>query len=153
MPQAVHVVCPHCDATNRVPRERLGQGAKCGVCHRPLFEGRPLPLDDAARFAKHAERSEIPLLIDFWAAWCGPCKAMAPEFEKAAAAIEPEARLVKVNVDEEPAVAQRFQVRSIPTLVLALHGRELARTAGARSEAQLAKWVEAELSRANAHSM
>jgi thioredoxin len=100
-------------------------------------------------FASDVLGSESPVLVDFWAEWCGPCRMMAPEFERAAAAIEPRARLVKVNVDAEPALAQRFQVRSIPTLVLALHGGEVARTAGARSAAQLAQWVEAELSRVN----
>jgi thioredoxin 2 len=117
MPQAVHVVCPHCDATNRVPRERLGQGGKCGVCHRPLFEGRPLPLNDAARFDKHAQRSDIPLLVDFWASWCGPCRAMAPVFEQAAKRLEPDVRLVKVDSDAAADIAARFSIRSIPTLV------------------------------------
>ena len=110
---------------------------------------------DTARFERHLAKSDVPLLVDFWAAWCGPCKAMAPEFERAAAALEPEVRLVKVNVDEEPVLAQKFQVRSIPTLVLAFSGRELARSAGARSqaiefrqtnsEAQLIEWVRREL--------
>jgi thioredoxin 2 len=107
---------------------------------------------DDSNFDKEVNQSTQPVLVDFWAEWCGPCRIMAPEFERAAAVIEPRARLVKVNVDAEPALAQRFQVRSIPTLVLALHGSELARTAGARSAAQLAQWVEAELSRASAHS-
>jgi len=149
MQGSVHIVCPHCDTINRVPRDRLKQGGRCGKCHQALFDGHPVALD-TARFERHLAKSDVPLLIDLWAEWCGPCKAMAPEYEKAAGMIEPDARLVKVNVDQEPAVAQRFQVRSIPTLVLALHGRELARTAGARSAPQLVEWVRRELSKVNA---
>ena len=151
MDASVHIVCPHCDTINRVPRERLTSGGRCGQCHQALFDGRPAALD-TARFERHLEKSDVPLVVDFWAAWCGPCKAMAPEFERAAATLKPEARLVKVNVDEEPALAQRFQVRSIPTILIALHGRELARVAGARSAAQLVEWVRRELSRLSVHS-
>jgi thioredoxin 2 len=150
MDASVHIVCPHCDTINRVPRPRLG-GGRCGQCHQALFDGHPVALD-TARFERHLTKSGVPLLIDFWAAWCGPCRAMAPEFERAAAALEPTARLVKLNVDEEPALAERFAVRSIPTIVLAFEGRELARIAGARSAAQLAEWVGRELSRLNVHS-
>ena len=150
MDASVHIVCPHCDTINRVPRSRLG-GGRCGHCHQALFDGHPLALD-TARFERHLAKSGVPLLVDFWAVWCGPCRAMAPEFEKAAAAIEPAARLVKVNVDEEPALAERFQVRSIPTIMLAFEGRELARIAGARSAAQLVEWVSRELSRVSARS-
>jgi thioredoxin 2 len=149
MADAVHVVCPHCDTVNRVPRAKLSAGGRCGNCHQPLFDGHPVALD-TARFERHIEKGDLPLLIDFWAPWCGPCHAMAPEFERATAALEPAVRLVKVNVDEEPALAQRFGVRSIPSLVLALHGRELARTAGARSAAQLAEWVRSQLAGAGA---
>src|ERR1043166_4208284 len=153
MNAAVHIVCPHCDTINRVPRERLANddavGGRCGSCHEALFDRHPVALD-TARFERHLEKSDVPLLIDFWAEWCAACRMVARESERAAAAIGPRARLVKVNVDAEPALAQRFQVRSIPTLVLALHGREVTRTAGARSAAQLAQWVEAELSRASA---
>jgi thioredoxin 2 len=151
MDAALHIVCPHCDTINRVPPARLSDGGRCGQCRQPLFDGHPVALD-TARFERQLEESDVPLLIDFWAEWCGPCRMMAPEFQKAAAAIEPRARLVKLNVDEEPEVASRFNVRSIPTLVLALHGRELARSAGARSVAQLVQWVEQELSRARTHS-
>ena len=155
MDASVHIVCPHCDTINRVPRERLTNhdagGGRCGHCHQALFDGHPVTLD-TARFERHLEKSDVPLVVDFWAPWCGPCKAMAPEFERAAATLEPEARLVKVNVDEEPALAQRFAVRSIPSIVIALHGRELARVAGARSAAQLVEWVRRELSRLNVHS-
>jgi thioredoxin 2 len=155
MDASAHIVCPHCDTINRVPRERLANhdagGSRCGQCHQALFDGHPAALD-TARFERHLAKSDVPLVVDFWAAWCGPCRAMAPEFERAAAALEPEARLVKVNVDEEPALAERFAVRSIPTLVLAFRGRELARVAGGRSAAQLVEWVRRELSRLNVHS-
>jgi len=102
-----------------------------------------------ARFERHLAKSDIPLLIDFWAPWCGPCRAMAPDFERAAATLEPAVRLVKVNVDEEPALAQPFGISSIPALVLALHGRELARIAGARSATQLIDWARTQLVHAN----
>lgn len=142
MSEGLHVVCPHCDATNRVPRERLAQGGRCGACHQPLFEGRPLPLNDATRFAKHAENSDIPLVIDFWAAWCAPCRAMAPIFEQAAVRLEPRVRLAKVDIEAAPELADRFSVRSVPSLVLVRRGREVARTAGVMPLPQLVAWVQ-----------
>jgi thioredoxin 2 len=145
----VHIVCPHCDTINRVPRAKLADGGRCGQCRQGLFEGRPTALD-TARFERHLAKSGVPLLVDFWAPWCGPCRIMAPEFERAAALLEPELRLVKVNVDEEPALAERFQVRSIPTLLLVFAGREVARAAGARSASQLAEWTRAQLARVSA---
>ena len=146
MTEFLHLPCPHCDTLNRLPRAKLSAGAKCGACHRPLFEAHPLALD-TTHFLRQLEKSDVPLLVDFWAPWCGPCRAMAPEFERAAARLEPELRLVKVNVDEEPKLAQRFGISSITTLALALHGQELARRAGAVSAAQLEQWVRAELTR------
>ena len=151
MDSSLHIVCPHCDTINRVLQVKLADGGRCGQCHEKLFEAHPVPLD-TTRFERHLAKSGVPLLIDFWAEWCGPCKMMAPEFERAAAALEPAVRLVKVNVDEEPALATRFQVRSIPTLVLASQGRELARAAGARSAAQLVEWTRAQLAPAPHHS-
>lgn len=149
MTEILHLPCPHCDTLNRVPRAKLAAGAKCGQCHQPLFAGHPLALD-TARFLRQFEKSDVPLLIDFWAPWCGPCRVMAPEFERAAGRLEPEMRLVKVNVDDEPELAQRFQVSSIPTIALALHGSELARRAGAVTASQLENWARAALARETA---
>ena len=112
MTSALHIVCPHCDSINRLPRERLRDRAKCGSCHRPLYEGRPAALDSAARFDKHARHSDILLLVDFWAAWCGPCRAMAPVFEEATQ-LEPELRLIKVDSDAVPELLQRYGIQSI----------------------------------------
>ena len=144
MTDSLHIVCPHCDTINRVPANKLLAGGKCGHCHHPLYEAAPLALN-GARFARHAEKSDVPLLVDFWAAWCGPCKAMAPAFARAAQQLEPGIRLAKVNIDEEPALAQRFGISSIPTMILVSHGREIDRMVGARSEADLVNWASQRL--------
>ncbi|MFA5626341.1 MAG: thioredoxin TrxC [Thiohalomonadaceae bacterium] len=140
MSDNLHIVCPHCHGVNRVPRHKLAAGANCGRCKRPLFTGLPLVLDEAS-FAPHASRSDIPLLVDFWASWCGPCKMMAPVFERAAGELEPNMRLAKVNTEEQQNLSARYAVRSIPTLILFKHGQELARVAGAMDLPSLLNWA------------
>ena len=142
--QPVMVACPACNAINRLPHARLGDAPKCGKCAAPLFAGRPLPLG-AAGFHAHAERADLPLLVDFWAPWCGPCLAMAPQFEAAAAQLEPAMRLAKVDTEAEPALGGRFGIRSIPTLVLFRQGRELARQAGAMGTSDIVRWARDQL--------
>ena len=147
MSESLHVVCPACDAVNRIPRARLSDAPNCGKCHRPLFSGAPLALDES-RFAHVLSRSDLPLLVDFWAPWCGPCRMMAPAFEAAAGRLEPNVRLIKVNTEEAQALAARLGIRSIPTLALFQAGAEVARTAGAMDTAGILRWVQQHLQRA-----
>ena len=144
MADSLHVVCPHCDAVNRLPPARLAEAPACGKCHQPLFAGHPVALDEA-RFERHIGRGDLPVLVDFWAPWCGPCRMMAPAFEAAAAELEPRVRLAKVNTEEAQGLAMRFGIRSIPTLALFRGGREVARTAGAMDTRGLVAWARQQL--------
>ena len=138
--ELLHIVYPHCLSVNRVPGTRLSQGPKCGRCHVPLFTGHPIALT-ASDFDLHATRNDIPLVVDFWAPWCGPCRMMAPAFEQAAKILEPQGRLAKVNTDEEQALGARFGIQSIPTMIVLRGGREVARQSGALGLQDLVRWV------------
>ncbi|MBU0499123.1 MAG: thioredoxin TrxC [Gammaproteobacteria bacterium] len=145
MIDSLHIVCPKCAAVNRIPSPRLGDGPNCGKCSSPLFNAHPVELN-AGSFQRHLQRNDIPLLVDFWAPWCGPCKMMAPAFEQAAAQLEPRVRLAKVNTEVEQALGAAHGIRSIPTLALFRNGREVARQAGAMGAADIVRWVRSHLS-------
>ena len=136
--------CPHCQAANRLPRQRLADGPTCGKCKQPLFTGHPLALT-AATFDTQIQRSDLPVVVDFWAPWCGPCQAMAPQYSAAAAELEPHVRVAKLNTEAEPAVAAEFAIRSIPTLILYSAGREVARQAGALGKSDVVRWVRSHI--------
>jgi thioredoxin 2 len=135
-----HVVCPHCHSVNRVPAERLAENPKCGACKAALFDGRPVELG-SSDFRTHIERSDLPVVVDFWAPWCGPCRAMAPVFAQVAGEMRGRAQLVKVNTEAEPQLASQFGIRSIPTLVVFRGGRELDRMSGALDALSLSAWI------------
>jgi thioredoxin 2 len=139
-----HIVCPHCHTTNRVSAAQRAQAPDCGKCHQPLFTGQPLALDEAG-FAKHVSRSDVPVLVDFWAPWCGPCRMMALQFEAAARELEPHFRLVKVNTEEALQLATQLQIRSIPTLAVFKGGREVARQPGAMGAADIVRWARSQV--------
>jgi thioredoxin 2 len=145
MPASEQIVCPTCNALNRVPADRPAGGANCGACHGKLFDAVPIQVNEA-NFERHLRSDSIPLLLDIWAPWCGPCRTMGPQFERAAAILEPGVRLLKLNADEAPNVSARLGVRGIPALFLFRDGKLIAQTAGAMSADAIVRWTRENLS-------
>ncbi len=141
MADVTHIVCPSCNATNRIPGDKLNANPACGKCRKPLFNRQPVKLN-SENFQQHIKRSDIPVVVDFWAPWCGPCKMMAPAFEQASNELAPNARLAKVNTEDEQNLAGHYNIRSIPTMVIFKNGREIARQSGAMGVADIKSWVQ-----------
>lgn len=144
MTDVLNLVCPACNATNRIPADRLRDTPKCGKCHSPLFDGHPVELTGES-FTKTITRNDVPVLVDFWAPWCGPCRMMAPAFEQAAKQLEPQVRFAKLNTEAHQMVGAHYQIRSIPTMVLFRNGQEIARQSGAMGANDIMRWVRSQL--------
>lgn len=140
MRDPLYIVCADCSAINRIPEIRLNDNPKCGKCHKLLFTTQPIDLT-AANFQQHIQHNDIPVLIDFWAPWCGPCQSMAPAFKQAASQLEPKFRLAKLNTETQQAIADQYAIRSIPTLMLLRNGKEIARHSGAMSTQDIVSWA------------
>jgi thioredoxin 2 len=147
--QMRNIVCPHCDSINRIPAGKPAGRANCGRCHKPLFSGKPFPLG-AKSIVAQITHSDIPAVVDFWADWCGPCKVMAPAFERVAAELEPDVRFLKVDIEAERELAARYDIRSIPMLIMFRKNKVIAQRAGASDARSLRAWIEQNINRAEA---
>jgi thioredoxin 2 len=144
MSSSLKIACRHCDGIVGVPATRLADGPRCPSCHAPLFDGRPVELT-ARNFDRHVGRTDVPMVVDFWAPWCAPCRMMAPAFEEAARGMEPAVRFAKLNTEEAQDVAGKFAIRSIPTMIVFKGGREISRQSGAMGADQITRWVKSAL--------
>lgn len=144
MTDMIHIICPSCQAKNRIPVGKLGAKPNCGACKAPLFPDAPFELDEA-KLNKHLKGDEVPLLVDFWAPWCGPCRSMAPMFADAARQMSPQVRFAKLDTEKHQNVGGRFQIRGIPLIILFDKGQEIARQAGAMNAGQIVQWVRQNL--------
>ena len=142
MTQTNHIICTHCGSINNVPLARMSEQPKCGKCKQALMNAQPLALNEAG-FERYLSKSHQPLLVDFWAPWCGPCKMMAPVFTQAASQLEPQFRLIKINTEEEQNLAGRMRIQSIPTLAIFKNGQEIIRQPGAMGLNDLVNWARA----------
>ena len=150
MSTSQQIVCGHCGKINRLPAGRAAGAARCGACHQPIFSGHPIEVDEAG-FGRHVANSDIPVLVDVWAPWCGPCRAMAPMFERAAEALEPRVRLLKLNADDAPQTSSRLGITGIPTLLLLRGGQEISRQSGAMDTRSIVAWTRNGLARSQRH--
>ena len=139
---AIHVVCPHCGGINRLPSERLAEKPSCGKCHKPVLDGVPVNLSSAS-FDRFISKNELPVVVDFWAAWCGPCKMMAPVFSQAASEMATQFRFAKVDTEQAQDIAALYNIRSIPTMIMFKNGQEINRVAGAMDQSGLKRWLSA----------
>ena len=138
--EAKHIVCPNCNSVNRIPGEKDARKAMCGHCHQPLFTGRPSPVT-AAQFATQIERNDIPVVVDFWAEWCGPCRMISPALEEISKSLNGKVKIVKLNVDENPGTASKYGIMSIPTLMLFKDGKLASQKVGAAPKGELVRWI------------